>query len=84
MTALTVVVRQVAGGLIGALGFKHIGFSSTVPLAGLLMIRAWEEHRGKVRRKVIIPDTAHGTNPASCTLAGFEVIVAPSGPRGYG
>jgi glycine dehydrogenase subunit 2 len=52
-------------------------------LAGLLMIRAWEEKRGKVRRKVIIPDTAHGTNPASCTLAGFEVVVAPSGPRGY-
>ena len=48
-------------------------------LAGLLMIRAWEEKRGTVRRKVIIPDTAHGTNPASCTLAGFEVIVAPSG-----
>src|ERR1700730_2537338 len=52
-------------------------------LTGLLMIRAWEEHRGKVRRKGIIPDTAHGTNPASCTLAGFEVVVARSGPRGY-
>ncbi len=52
-------------------------------LSGLLMIRAWEEKSGKVRRKVIIPDTAHGTNPASCTLAGFEVIVARSGPRGY-
>jgi glycine dehydrogenase subunit 2 len=52
-------------------------------LAGLLMIRAWEEKRGKVRRKVIIPDTAHGTNPASCTLAGFEVVVARSGARGY-
>jgi glycine dehydrogenase subunit 2 len=52
-------------------------------LAGLLMIRAWEEKRGRVRRKVIIPDTAHGTNPASCTLAGFDVVVARSGPRGY-
>ena len=52
-------------------------------LAGLLMIRAWEAKRSKVRRKVIIPDTAHGTNPASCTLAGFEVVVARSGPRGY-
>lgn len=52
-------------------------------LAGLLMIRAWEEKRERVRRKVIIPDTAHGTNPASCTLAGFEVTVARSGPRGY-
>ena len=52
-------------------------------LAGLLMIRAWEEQRGRVRRKVIIPDTAHGTNPASCTLAGFDVVVARSGTRGY-
>jgi glycine dehydrogenase subunit 2 len=32
---------------------------------------------------VIIPDTAHGTNPASCTLAGFEVVVARSNRRGY-
>src|SRR5579875_908818 len=52
-------------------------------LAGLLMVRAWERKRGGVRRKVIIPDTAHGTNPASCTLAGFEVVVAKSHRRGY-
>ena len=52
-------------------------------LAGLLMVRAWEASRGGIRRKVIIPDTAHGTNPASCTLAGFEVVVAKSNRRGY-
>jgi glycine cleavage system P protein (glycine dehydrogenase) subunit 2 len=52
-------------------------------LAGLLMIRASEARRGGVRRKVIIPDTAHGTNPASCALAGFEVVVAKSNRRGY-
>jgi glycine dehydrogenase subunit 2 len=52
-------------------------------LAGLLIIREWERNRGGVRRKVIIPDTAHGTNPASCTLAGFEVVVARSSKRGY-
>ena len=52
-------------------------------LAGLLMVRAWERKRGDVRRKVIIPDTAHGTNPASCTLAGYEVAVAKSHRRGY-
>jgi glycine cleavage system P protein (glycine dehydrogenase) subunit 2 len=52
-------------------------------LAGLLIVRACERKRGSARRKVIIPDTAHGTNPASCTLAGFEVVVARSSKRGY-
>jgi glycine dehydrogenase subunit 2 len=52
-------------------------------LAGLLIVRAWDRQHGGLRRKVIIPDTAHGTNPASCTLAGFEVVVARTGPRGY-
>jgi glycine dehydrogenase subunit 2 len=52
-------------------------------LTGLLVIREWERMRGGIRRKVIIPDTAHGTNPASCTLAGFEVVVAKSNRRGY-
>jgi glycine cleavage system P protein (glycine dehydrogenase) subunit 2 len=52
-------------------------------LTGLLMIRAWHERQGHKRRKVIIPDTAHGTNPASCALAGFEVVVAHSNQHGY-
>jgi glycine dehydrogenase subunit 2 len=52
-------------------------------LTGLLMVRAYHRKRGEMRHKVIIPDTAHGTNPASCTLAGFEVIVAKSNKRGY-
>ncbi len=52
-------------------------------LTGLLMVRAYHRKRGEARHKVIIPDTAHGTNPASCTLAGFEVMVAKSNRRGY-
>ncbi len=52
-------------------------------LTGLLMIRAFHRKNGQTRHKVIIPDTAHGTNPASCTLAGFEVVVAKSNRRGY-
>jgi glycine dehydrogenase subunit 2 len=52
-------------------------------LAGLLIVRAAERTRGTIRHKVIIPDTAHGTNPASCTLAGFQVVVAKSSRRGY-
>ena len=52
-------------------------------LAGLLIVRAAQRKQGRVRHKVIIPDTAHGTNPASCTLAGFHVVVAKSNRRGY-
>jgi glycine dehydrogenase subunit 2 len=44
----------------------------------LMMIRAYHESRGEKRTKVIVPDTAHGTNPASATVAGFETITIPS------
>ncbi len=52
-------------------------------LTGLLIVRAAQRRQGRVSHKVIIPDTAHGTNPASCTLAGFHVVVAKSNRRGY-
>ncbi|HUY27363.1 MAG TPA: aminomethyl-transferring glycine dehydrogenase subunit GcvPB [Candidatus Binataceae bacterium] len=52
-------------------------------LTGLLCARAYHHQRGEARRKVIIPDTAHGTNPASCTLAGYEVVVAKSNQRDF-
>jgi len=45
---------------------------------GILMIRAWHEANGQNRHKVIIPDTAHGTNPASAALCGFEVLPVSS------
>ena len=45
---------------------------------GMLMVRAWHEANGSKRNKVIIPDTAHGTNPASSTLAGHQVIPVAS------
>ncbi len=46
--------------------------------AGILMIRAYLEANGQSRHKVIIPDTAHGTNPASAALCGFEVVPVAS------
>ncbi|MGB6553986.1 MAG: aminomethyl-transferring glycine dehydrogenase subunit GcvPB [Candidatus Binataceae bacterium] len=52
-------------------------------LTGLLCARAYHRKRGELRRKVIIPDTAHGTNPASCTLAGYDVVVAKSNSRDF-
>ncbi|MCZ8523450.1 aminomethyl-transferring glycine dehydrogenase subunit GcvPB [Paenibacillus caseinilyticus] len=49
---------------------------------GLMMIRAYHESRGEKRTKVLVPDSSHGTNPASATTAGFETITLPSGPDG--
>jgi len=43
-------------------------------LCGMLLLRAYFDDRGEKRRKVLLPDTAHGTNPASATIAGFEVV----------
>ena len=52
-------------------------------LTGMLIIRAYHQHRGDLKRtKVIVPDAAHGTNPATAAMAGFEIIVVPSNERG--
>ncbi len=51
-------------------------------LTGLLLMRAWHDAHGEDRRRVIIPDSAHGTNPASVTLGGYEVTTVPSDERG--
>ena len=52
-------------------------------LAGVLTIRAALEARGEGhRRKMLIPDTAHGTNPASAAMAGFHVVSVPSDAHG--
>jgi len=51
-------------------------------LTGVQMIRAWHESRGNSRKKVLIPDTAHGTNPATAALCGYEVVPIASGESG--
>ncbi|MGZ4400301.1 MAG: aminomethyl-transferring glycine dehydrogenase subunit GcvPB [Gaiellaceae bacterium] len=52
-------------------------------LTGLLLMRAYFEARGETnRRKVIVPDTAHGTNPASVAMAGFELVAVKTDARG--
>lgn len=52
-------------------------------LTGLLVIKAYHEQRGDFRRtKVIVPDSAHGTNPASAAVAGFTVVEVKSRPDG--
>ncbi len=52
-------------------------------LAGLLVIKAYHTKRGDTHRnEVIIPDSAHGTNPASCAMVGYKVVEVPSDERG--
>jgi len=51
-------------------------------LTGLLMIRAYHRKKGRQRRKIIVPDSAHGTNPASVSLAGYTAVNVKSSARG--
>ena len=50
---------------------------------GLLLIKAYHESRGdQKRKKIIVPDSAHGTNPASAVMAGYNVVSIPSASDG--
>ncbi len=51
-------------------------------LLGMLLVRAYHADRGNVRRRVLIPASAHGTNPASSVLCGYEVAEVPVSARG--
>jgi glycine dehydrogenase subunit 2 len=51
-------------------------------LAGMLIFHAYHQSRGRPRSKVLIPDTAHGTNPASGALCGFKAIPLKSNEQG--
>lgn len=51
-------------------------------LTGLMIIRAYLAGQGNPRKKILVPDTAHGTNPASSTLCGYDVMQVPSNARG--
>jgi glycine dehydrogenase subunit 2 len=51
-------------------------------LTGIMLIRAYHEARGNPRQKVIIPESAHGTNPATSAVCGYQVVSIKSGPRG--
>jgi glycine dehydrogenase subunit 2 len=51
-------------------------------LTGLLIMRAWHQGQGRSPSKVLIPDSAHGTNPASVSLAGYTTVSIPSDERG--
>ena len=51
-------------------------------LTGILLVRAFLEAQGNARKRVLVPDSAHGTNPASVRMAGYEVVNVASNDRG--
>src|SRR5512132_3426108 len=67
-------------------GLPHVSLQPSAgshgELAGLLLTRAYHADRGETRTKVLTPDTAHGTNPATVTMAGYEVVKVASNDRG--
>lgn len=67
-------------------GFDEISLQPSAgaqgEFAGLLIIRAYHKNRGNVRKKILIPDSAHGTNPASVSLAGYEMVQVKSDEKG--
>jgi glycine dehydrogenase subunit 2 len=69
LTGLDAVTLQPAAGAQGE-------------LTGMLIVHAYHRHQGKQRTKILIPDTAHGTNPASAALCGYAPVPVPSGPDG--
>ncbi len=80
-------VKEVYEGLDKALaaitGMAHFTFLPCAgahgELTGLMLMRAYHESRGDhARKKVIVPDSAHGTNPASAAVCGLEVVVVKS------
>jgi glycine dehydrogenase subunit 2 len=60
ITGMDVITLQPAAGAHGE-------------FTGILLARAWHESRGNARKKIIIPDSAHGTNPATAAICGYQV-----------
>jgi glycine dehydrogenase subunit 2 len=67
-------------------GMEHVSLQPSAgaqgELTGLMLIRACLTEKGDARKKIIVPDTAHGTNPASSTLCGYDVVQISSNDRG--
>ncbi len=82
------VIRDFERGLLEITGMDSITLAPAAgahaELVGILMAGAYFKDKGQAneRRKIIIPDSAHGTNPASAVLGGFDVITIRSNSRG--
>jgi glycine dehydrogenase subunit 2 len=77
---------RLQGALGEIAGLPHVSLQPSAgshgELTGLLLTRAYHEDRGEHRAKVLTPDTAHGTNPATVTMAGYESVKVGTAPDG--
>jgi glycine dehydrogenase subunit 2 len=80
------LMHELAGYLAEVAGMDAVSLQPAAgaqgELAGVLMIRAYHLARGERRTKVLVPDAAHGTNPASTAIAGYRVVQLKSEPGG--
>src|SRR4030095_5070479 len=80
------VLHDLAQILAEISGMEHVSVQPSAgaqgELTGLMLIRACRAERGGPRQKIIVPDTAHGTNPASSTLCGYDVMQISSNANG--
>ncbi len=81
------LMHELEKGLLAVTGMHRASLQPAAgaqgELTGILMIKAYHrDHSGSERDQVIVPDSAHGTNLASATMAGYHVVELPSSPRG--
>jgi glycine cleavage system P protein (glycine dehydrogenase) subunit 2 len=51
-------------------------------MTGIMLIAAYHRHKGNKKKYVVVPDSSHGTNPASAAMVGYEIITVPTAPYG--
>ena len=81
------LMYELQGALGEIAGLPHVSLQPSAgshgELAGVLLTRAFHEANGDARTKILTPDTAHGTNPATVTMGGYEVVkIGTDGPGG--
>ena len=79
MAALECLLAEITG--LDAVTLQP-GAGAHGELAGMLIFHAYHRHKGGARSKIIVPDTAHGTNPASASLCGYTSIPIASNEKG--
>src|SRR6476660_1617735 len=80
------LMHELQGALSEVSGLPHVSLQPSAgshgELAGVLLTRAFHEDRGEHRTKILAPDTSHGTNPATVTMGGYELVKLASNEDG--
>ncbi len=80
------LMKELAGYLSEIAGMEDVTLQPAAgahgELTGLMLIRAYHEKKGNPRKYILIPDSAHGTNPASVTIAGYQAVQIKSDQNG--